>query len=205
MHLTPEQIDRQPFRMTRRGYDIVQVRDFLREVATEMRERQHVRDRLAEADDGEAAAEEKANAIISSAQGTAAGIMAEAEERAGSAEALERGRQRAAEIVAEAEAEAEALADGAEERARQRSGVVIAEAQSRLDGLLAEEKQVRERIESQRVAAAPIASASALGFDSSSRQSDPLADSRDRGETAKPDTSLADFMKSTLRQEVARD
>ena len=216
MHLTPEQIDRQPFRMTRRGYDIVQVRDFLREVASEMRERKHVRDRLADDGDGETAAVEKAKTIIKDAQGSAARIIADAEaeaeavasgaeERAGSAEALEQSQQRAAQIVADAEAEAEAVAAGAEERARQRTKVVVGEAQARLDRLLAEEKEVRDRLENQRTEAAPIASAASIDLATRSDDAESFVDSRDRGSSAQPDTSLADFMKATLRQEVTPD
>ena len=38
MYLTPDQIDRQPFRMRKRGYDISQVREFRRQSAQQMRE-----------------------------------------------------------------------------------------------------------------------------------------------------------------------
>lgn len=38
MHLTPEQIERHPFRMRKRGYDISQVRELLRDIAAQMRE-----------------------------------------------------------------------------------------------------------------------------------------------------------------------
>ena len=44
--------------MRRRGYDIVQVRNFLREIAAEMRSRQEVRERLAE-NGGDSAVAEK--------------------------------------------------------------------------------------------------------------------------------------------------
>lgn len=196
MHLTPEQIDRQPFRMTRRGYDIVQVRDFLREVATEMRERRTVRDRLAETGDDQAAAEAQAKSIISNAEETAACIVADAEARARSTDAAGHGQEQSGEIVANAEAEAKALIEDAEVRARERSGVVIAEAQSRLDELLAQEKDVRRRID--RSGAGPVSAAAAIG----AGNNDPRVDFRDRMEIAGPDTSLADFMKATLRHEV---
>ena len=74
MHLTPEQIDRQPFRMTRRGYDIVEVRDFLREVATEMRERRDVRSRLVS--NGETEGDARAKSIVADAESKAAAIQA---------------------------------------------------------------------------------------------------------------------------------
>lgn len=206
MHLTPEQIDRQPFRMTRRGYDIVQVRDFLREIASEMRERQRVRDRLAEDGDGVAAAEEQAKAIISNAHQTAAGIVADAHTSAGSVEVPERHEERAAEIVAAAEAEAQELLEDAEDRARERSGVVIAEAQARLDRLLAEERDLREQIDSKRASVRGGFSFGAGGTRAlATAAADPTVDFRDRTDVAGPDTSLADFMKATLRHEVHPD
>ena len=82
MHLTPEQIERQPFKMGRRGYDIQQVRDFLREIAAEMRARQEVRERLAETGEESAVAEDRAHSIIAEAQATADQIVADAQANA---------------------------------------------------------------------------------------------------------------------------
>ena len=192
--------------MTRRGYDIVQVRDFLREIASEMRERQRVRDQLAQTGDGEAAGEVEAKKIISNAKGTAAGIIADARAQAnavGTDPSSERAEEiRANELLADARAQAESILEQSEVRARERSGVVIAEAQARLDQLLAEERDVRARLESRKtssgVGAGPAAIAP-LGF------ADPTTDSRDRTEVAGPDVSLAEFMKATLRDEVRPD
>lgn len=191
MHLTPEQIDRQPFRMTRRGYDIVEVRDFLREVATEMRERRDVRSRLAgngettdqDSQEGIESAESRAAAIVAAAE-------KEAERRIGSAEAvLERAAERAETIRAEAQREADGLIEGAEERAVERSSVVLAEAQQRLDEMLREEQEFLDDIEaksevsSDRLVAAGVAASSAQSM-------------------APPTSTLADLMKSTVRQEL---
>lgn len=170
MHLTPEQIDRHPFRMARRGYDIVQVRDFLREIATEMRERQQVRERLA---------------------------AAESQTQVDDGEIVARAEARAAEILADAERAAEELVEGAEVRARERSDVVLSEAQTRLDGLLAEEQNVKARLDTAR----PSSVSTLVGR--SSVDADALVDVRDRGAGGgAPDTALADFMKSTLRDEA---
>lgn len=170
MHLTPEQIDRHPFRMARRGYDIVQVRDFLREIATEMRERQQVRERLA---------------------------AAESETQVEDGEIVSRAQARAAEIIAEAERSAEELVEEAEVRARERSDVVLSEAQSRLDDLLAEEQKTKARLD----AARPSGISAMVGR--SATDADALVDVRDRGAGGPaPDTALAEFMKSTLRDEA---
>ncbi len=194
MHLTPEQIDRQPFRMTRRGYDIVQVRNFLREIADEMRARQEVRERLAESGEDTAVAEHQAHQILEEARQEAAAILANAETQAGSAEALALADGRAAEVIAEANAQAEQLAEEAETRARERSDAVISAAQARLDQLLEAEREVSERVEKARAELEP-------------KPAEPiLSDSRDVVTIEMvPDTSLADFMKSTLRHEVHPD
>lgn len=156
--------------MARRGYDIVQVRDFLREIATEMRERQQVREAMAGAD---------------------------GESQDDDGEVSARAQERAAEIIAEAERSAETLIEDAELRARERSDLVISEAQVRLDELLAQEREVRARLDSAR----PTGASAMLG--SSSTAADAVADARDRGASATvPDTALAEFMKSTLRDEV---
>ena len=208
MHLTPEQIDRQPFRMTRRGYDIVQVRDFLREIASEMRERQRVRDRLIETGHDEAAAEAETHTIINNTRGATSNAEIATDGRNDSTDVIARSERRAEEIIAEAEAEAQQLLEQSEERARERSGVVIGEAQARLDQLLAQERELRSRLETQRasagVAAVGVArTRPALGM--AKAAVDPTTDSRDRTEVAGPDTSLADFMKATLRHEVRPD
>ena len=226
MHLTPEQIDRQPFKMSRRGgYDIVQVRDFLREIAAEMRERQQVRERLAKNGDDEAKAEEqakasirdakaqadaairtaeaqaetaireadeKAEASIREAEARAAEIIADAEQTAGSAAADAKAQR----VLAAAESEAEALVDGAETRARARSASVLAEAQVRLDELLAQERELRRKINRQTTGGAMAGTARAQ-----STASRPPADARDRAPIAEQDNSFAEFMKSTLRGE----
>ncbi len=169
MHLTPEQIDRHPFRMARRGYDIVQVRDFLREIATEMRERQQVRERLAEA---------------------------EGDAQVDNGEIVARAQERADQILAKAERDAEALIEDAEVRARERSDIVLSEAQSRLDDLLEQQRAATERLSP---SASPGVAAMIGG---SSPDADSLIDARDRGASGHgPDTELADFMKSTLRDE----
>ena len=191
MHLTPEQIDRQPFRMTRRGYDIVQVRNFLREIADEMRARQEVRERLAA--DGEVASvvEDQAHRILEDARQNAASIVAAAELQAGSADALTNAETSAREIIAEAEAEASELVEGAEDAARQRSDGVLAAAQARLDQLLEEEREVSAKVAAARAELEPPTPQPIM------------SDSRDviTIEMA-PDNSLADFMKATLRHEV---
>lgn len=191
MHLTPEQIDRQPFRMTRRGYDIVQVRNFLREIADEMRARQEVRERLAADGEDNAVAEDQAHQIIEDARREAASIVAAAETRAGSADALTNADAEAKQIVAAAEAEASELVDGAEDAARQRSDGVIAAAQARLDQLLEQERELSAKVDAHRLELAPPA------------PKPMMSDSRDviTIEMA-PDNSLADFMKATLRHEA---
>ncbi len=194
MHLTPEQIDRQPFKMTRRGYDIVQVRNFLREIADEMRARQEVRERLAADGEDVAVAEDEAYQILEQARKDAAQIIADAEVKAGSAEALAMADGRAGEVIANAETEADALVEQAEARARERSDEVIAAAQARLDQLLEAERQVSQRVEAARAELEP-------------KPVEPiLSDSRDVVTIEMvPDTSLADFMKSTLRHELHPD
>lgn len=194
MHLTPEQIDRQPFRMTRRGYDIVQVRNFLREIADEMRARQEVRERLASEGEDTSVVEDEAYQILERAREDASKILAAAETRAGSAEALALANGRAAEVISEAESQAELLVEEAEQRARERSDSVLSAAQARLDQLLEAEREVSERVEAKRAELEP-------------KPIEPImSDSRDVITIEMvPDTSLADFMKSTLRHEVHPD
>ncbi len=158
MHLTPEQIDRQPFRMRKRGYDIMQVRNFLREISDEMRARQRVRDQLGTQDDPVAIATTQADEIVAAAEVRAEEIVAEAHERADGtnldearAEAKqlrEQARLDAVSIRAEAQESAEQLAAEAEDNARRRSYEVLQETQTRLDGLLAQEREVHRRLRS---------------------------------------------------------
>jgi len=191
MHLTPEQIDRQPFRMTRRGYDIVQVRNFLREIADEMRARQDVRQRLADNGEDTAVAEDEAHQILENARKEADEIIAKAEERAGSVDALDAADGRAADIVAAAEAEATELVDSAEKTARYRSDVVLDAAQARLDQLLAAERELSAKVDAARAELEPPEPVPMM------------SDSRDVITTEiPPDTTFADFMKSTLRHEI---
>ena len=134
MHLTPEQIERQPFRMQKRGYDIADVRDFLREISGEMRERQ--------------AARQRAGELPPSHPDHAADVLADAARiRTADESDAEATKQQAevaaAKIVADAEAQANALiADAsskAESDARERSDVVLTASQSRLEQLLEKE------------------------------------------------------------------
>lgn len=194
MHLTPEQIDRQPFRMTRRGYDIVQVRNFLREIASEMRARQEVRQRLVSQGDVQDVVEDRAHRIIAEAQAKADEIIAQAESTAGSLEALLSAETRAAEIVGSAEGLSAHMIEEAEAAARARSDAVLSATQARLDQLLVEERALHARVE-------------ALRNEVNGPEVDvPIVDARDvRHVDGAPDSSLADFMKSTLRQEVHPD
>lgn len=188
MHLTPEQIDRQPFRMTKRGYDIVEVRNFLREIASEMRARQEVRERLAESGDIDAVLEDRAHSVLADAQKRAEAIIAEAEAKAGSVEAMMSADTRAAEIVRSAEGVAAQIIEDAEATARTRSGEVLSATQARLDQLLEEERELHARVESLRetidgppVEAAPVDARDLVAIE------------------LDPDSSLAEMLKSTLR------
>lgn len=114
-------------------------------------------------------------------------------------EEIDAARCEAANIIAEAEAEAAALLDDAEGRARERADAVIAQYQERLDALLEEEREIRARLEE-------------LGGATSSPETSDLAghelgDDRDlvNGIDVTPDSSLADFMKETLRSEMHAD
>ena len=64
MDLSPEHLDRHPFRIRKRGYDIMQVRKLLREIGEELRARQRVREGLAEEDDPRLAAERESIEIV---------------------------------------------------------------------------------------------------------------------------------------------
>lgn len=114
-------------------------------------------------------------------------------------EAVIGARAAAAEIIAAAEAEAAVLLEEAENRARTRADEVIAQFQGRLDALLDEEREVRARLEG--------LGAASSGAPAPSVPGDELSDNRDlvNGIDVVPDSSLAEFMKSTLRHEVRPD
>ena len=188
MHLTPEQIDRQPFRMAKRGYDIVEVRNFLREIASEMRARQEVRENLAESGDVDAVLEDRAHTVLTDAQAQAEEILAEAEAKAGSVEAMMSAETRAAEILRSAEGVAAQLIEDAESSARARSGEVLSSTQARLDQLLEEERALHARVEALRLEVEGPTSV------------EPVSDARDLVSVeAQSDSALADLLKSTLR------
>ncbi len=194
MHLTSEQIDRQPFRMRRRGYDIVQVRNFLREIAAEMRSRQEVRERLAENGGDSAVAEDRAHSIITEAQAKADAIIAQAEARAGSVDALLTAEARAVEIVGSAEGLAAQMIEESEATARSRSDAVLAATQARLDQLLQEERTLDAKLREMR------------GEVDGPEQHAAVTDARDVTQADRvSDSSFAEFVKSTLRDEVHPD
>lgn len=194
MHLTPEQIDRQPFRMTRRGYDIVEVRNFLREIASEMRARQEVRERLAKTGGDAAVAEDLAHSVITDARAKADEILSEAEAKAGSAEALITADSRAVEIVGSAEGVAAQMIEDAEAAARARSGEVLAATQARLDQLLEEERELHGRV---------VALRGEIDGPEVATQTN---DARDVITLrAAPDSSMAELLKATLRDEAHFD
>lgn len=107
-------------------------------------------------------------------------------------ETLAQAEVRALEIIAAAHAEADEIIEAAERRARERSDVVIAQTQERLDALLAQERQIRSRLDTYRPTVVPMP------------EPEQVEDSRDavHGIEVAPDSSLADFMKSTLRHEL---
>lgn len=143
MDLSPEHLDRHPFRIRRRGYDIMQVRKLLREIGEEMRARQRVRDELPEETDPVARAEHEAATILARAETRADEILAEARLRSRSPGVA---APEPDEIVADARTEATRIIDEAEVVARDRSASVIAEAQLRLDGLIDKERDVAARL-----------------------------------------------------------
>jgi len=107
-------------------------------------------------------------------------------------------RAEAVAIIAAAEAEAAALLEEAERRARSRADAVIEQYQERLDALLDEEREVRARLEVLGMERAPS---------DDKVEGGELADDRDlvNGIDVVADSSLADFMKATLRHEVHPD
>lgn len=102
---------------------------------------------------------------------------------------------KAAEIIAGAEVLAAALVEDAELRARERADEVLTQYQARLDVLLEEERAVRERLAELGESRAPRADVSG---------EEGLVDDRDalNGIDVRPDSSLAEFMKTTVRDEV---
>ena len=100
-------------------------------------------------------------------------------------------------ILVEARAEADELLEGAEQKARERSDVVINETQTRLDALLAVERDVRARLEESGSLAANPTPVPESQVDASSDARDVI-----NGIDVESDSTLADFMKSTLRHEV---
>ncbi|MGI9605190.1 MAG: DivIVA domain-containing protein [Acidimicrobiales bacterium] len=187
MHLTPEQIDRQPFRMRRRGYDMVQVRNFLRDIAEEMRARQDVRDRLVTAGNHTALADNEALAILDDARARADEMLSTARAAVIDGD-LEGAKEQARLILQNAETEASQLVDSAEQTARERSTAVLAETQQRLDQLLAEERELRDRLTSD----VPVEAPEEPPPDSYHREKDPTPTG----------ASFADAMKSAVRSEL---
>ncbi len=199
VHLTPEQIDRQPFRMRRRGYDIVQVRGFLREIAEEMRDRQQVRDDLARDGDPRVLAEREAKAIIEDAHKQAEQIVstdapdADAAARVDAESIVADAQGEADVIVAEARTEAEQIVTAGEEQARARADAVLGDAQTRLDALLDEERALQDRVRALR---------SEVSLLDPETVGTAIAGPADDGPTIVLDDSLASFMKDKLRVEV---
>ena len=188
MHLSPEQIDRQPFRMRRRGYDVVEVRNFLREIAEEMRARDEVRRRLADDGDPEEVAGTKARELVERAEAEAESIIEAA--RSAVRDRADVEVREAADIVTAAHEEAATILDSAERAARERSAAVLAETQSRLDRLLAEEREIHR---------------ARAARDDRSRDEPTEAEQAPVPDDVELDTTLASFMKDTLRNEITPD
>lgn len=187
MHLTPEQIERQPFRMQKRGYDLVDVRDFLREIAVEFRAR--------EAAEGSMSATGATYVDGSTPSGEAADVLADAARIRSAAESdaastHQDAREQAELVLAEAEAARyEIIAEAREEaeaEAKERSMLVLAASQARLDQLLEQERYLREQVSALE---APAPTANEVG-------DKVVIDLRET------DTSLADFVKTRVREEM---
>jgi DivIVA domain-containing protein len=190
VHLTPEQIDRQPFRMRKRGYDIMQVRNFLREIAQEMRARQRVRDELAAEGDPEAVAALRASELIADAEARADEIVDQAQHRValvGSAE------DQAAAIVEDAEEAAATRLDEAESSARARGDEVMAETQKRLDALLAQERELHKRLQE----------AESVAVVEASPASPAIVSAQDRAPAAPEFVDFAGSLQSVVRDEIS--
>lgn len=110
----------------------------------------------------------------------------------------ETARAEAADIIAAAEVRASALIEDAELRARERADEVIAQYQARLDALLEQERKVRERL-AELGGEAPSGGAKPINNEES------LVDDRDAlyGIDVRPDASLAEFMKTMVRDDVS--
>jgi len=141
--LSPESLDRHPFRIRKRGYDIMQVRKLLREIGDEMRARQRVREALGEESDPRARAEQEAEEILTRAEVRADELVTEARS---SSFGLAMAGSLPEEILAEAREEARRIVDEAEATALERSSAVLAEAQLRLDRLIDRERDVAARL-----------------------------------------------------------
>lgn len=205
MDLSPEHLDRHPFRIRKRGYDIMQVRKLLREIGEEMRTRQRVREGLHDEADPLERAERESQEIVARAEARADEILADARMHSQGPGVAGLSPE---ELIARARAEAEHIIDEAEESARDRSGAVIAEAQIRLDRLIDRERDVaaRLRVTEQRVRELSGEEITAGGRDlkhslpAESSDADVIElNAIDDGTAA---DSLASFMKAAVRLEI---
>lgn len=202
MDLSPEHLDRHPFRIRKRGYDIMQVRKLLREIGEELRARQRVRDDLAVDASPRATAEREAEEILARAERRADAIVTEAQNPAAGP-----GGSGSEEILAEAREEAARIVEQAEATARERSAVVLAEAQLKLDRLIDRERDVaaRLRLSEQRLRELSAGEIVAGGRDLRRATSSPSAasDVVELDESGRPsDDSFADFVKAAVREEI---
>ncbi|NNK91322.1 MAG: hypothetical protein HKO87_02715 [Acidimicrobiia bacterium] len=204
MDLNPESLDRHPFRIRKRGYDIMQVRKLLREVGEEMRARQRARDGLAADSDPRARAEREAEEVLARAEARADEIVIQSRQRS-SRTALAGSLPE--QIVEDARIEAARLIDEAEATARERSTAVLAEAQIRLDRLIDRERDVvaRLRLAEQRLRELSADEIVAGGRDLRSSRPEPRSDDGviefGAVEVGSGD-SLAAFMKAAVRDEI---
>lgn len=205
MDLSPESLDRHPFRIRKRGYDIMQVRKLLHEIGEELRARHRVSEDLADDSDPRATAEHEAREILARAERRAEAIVADAQNRA-SGSAIP--GSRVEEMLAEAQQEAARIVDEAEVTARERSATVLAEAQLKLDRLIDRERDVaaRLRLSEQRLRELSGGEIVAGGRDlrSASQPSDATDDVIDLDEPGRRrgDDSFADFVKAAVREEI---
>lgn len=205
MDLSPEHLDRHPFRIRRRGYDIMQVRKLLREIGEELRARQSLRDQLGEDADPRALAEREAAEIVARAEARADRILADA---SGTPPPVD---LEAETLLEDARAQAARIVEDAEAAARERSRVVLADAQVRLDRLIDRERDLtaKLRVTEQRLRELSGGEITAGGRDLGGMESHraevieltPASRSELERESA-VDDSFAEFMKSTLRQEL---
>ena len=150
--------------------------------------------RLAENGGDSAVAEDRAHSIITEARAKADAIIAEAEATAGSLDALLTAEARAVEVVGSAEGLSAQLIEEAEATARSRSDAVLAATQARLDQLLEEERSLDAKLRTMRE---ELEGPARHVLSSDARDVVPV----DRAQ----DTSFAEFVKSTLRDEVHPD